>query len=712
MNRSIAVLILAAGIFVGALAVANETELLAKADALFAAKKWEPAQAAYEAALPALKPEQAVLPMTRLAYCLQRRREYDEAIATYRKVTEWDAATPVEIAAANLKIGYCMRMRGQHREAIPVLAKAWEDTRASSTTRAEGLLYAAWAHGVLEEPDKAITLFRKIEDIPEVHGNYPATAALSIGRILQDRGDFEGAIAAYRKIAGYHPVASGNKSRARIYLLECEALLAGDNPFHIKPWVSEVGPNTAKIRWVSQGEPPASEVVVRAEAPAEEIAPAAANVTEIQKTTCHLHTTVVSGLLPGAKHSYTVKSGGEAVEGAFRTAANPDQGFGFCVIGDTQSYNPNLQPLLDAMGAESSDFTIHVGDLVDRGDVWGEWKAGFFDPGHPYLKNAALWPVYGNHDGGPFYPAFFKRERGLFYSFDWGNAHFVVLDSYGSGSGGSGRAKQLEWLEADLAATDKRWIIVALHVPMVATRTAIPKFGQGDFLPVLERYGADIVFSGHHPHYRRYRPIGPQGSKPILHITTGGGGGPVGGSRPSPLLVRGVDSNHFTHVRIEGDTVSVRAKSIEGEVIDAFELRKEGEFFEKSWMDAAVDTELHRQVIAIYHELLTEGDHCLQLRRGGADSASLILDFARLPRGPLEEAEFPENARLALKSTAQSSWKLPEQSIALSGGEAKIQVAEVGAKNGQFEVELQLQIGEQALEAVTAQVELLAPKPD
>lgn len=644
------------------------------ADALFKANKWAEAEQEYRQLLN--DPDSAIHAQLRLGYCLSRQRKDEEAIVEFRKILDHAAATPGEIAQAKLRIGYSMRMIGQQREAIPVLLEAAGETEASSTTRAEALLYAAWAHGVLGEHDEAIAVFRKVEKIPEVHGNYAATASLSIGRTLQDRGEFEEAIAEFEKIETYHPVAAGNKSRARIYILECEALLAGDNPFHIRPWVSEVGPDNAKIFWVSQGEAPAGLVVHEG---ANGKSEASITVSPIKGTTCNLHTVELTGLTEGTLQKYHVRCGDESSEGEFRTAPAAGSAFSFTVIGDTQSYHPQLQQLLDLMGEEDADFTIHVGDLVDRGDIWGEWKAGFFDPGHSYMRDAALWPVFGNHDGGPFYPAFFKRETGLYYSFDWGDAHFVMLDSYGPGSGGTGRAAQLEWLEADLAANDKRWTIVSLHVPMIATREAIPKFGQDDFLPILERHGVDIVFSGHHPHYRRYRPIGPEGGKPILHITTGGGGGPVGGSLPSPLLVRGVDKNHFTRVTIDGDTLKVVAKSIEDEVVDEFELEKSGEDFGKAWMDSAIPLSRVPNVISFYHELLEERTHRLILH-AAEEPGKLRLNLATLPRGAMDVAKLPEGAELEIESTAESAVKIARQRIPLAEGFGLIESEGEGTK--------------------------------
>ncbi|NNE90213.1 MAG: tetratricopeptide repeat protein [Verrucomicrobiales bacterium] len=682
---------------------------LKRAESLFSANKFAEARPEFEAALPGLAPQDRALPMIRIGYCFERENRFPEAIATYREILKLDPISPADAATARLRMGYAMRRDGDDRKAIPILLEAAAEIEASPNTRAEALLYAAWAHGVLEETDQALELFRQVETIPDVPGNLSATANLNIGRIFQKRGQLKEAIASYRKLEDFHPVAMGNQARARIHILECEALLEGDTPFHIRPWVSQVRDGKANVFWVSQGAIEKGEVLVSAEGYSAQVQP---ETSSVRDTICHLHTAKLTGLPPGSEIGYEVRCAEKSAAGTFKTPPPAGNAIRFCVIGDTQSYHPGLQQLLDRMGEEDADFVIHVGDLVDRGDVWGEWKAGFFDPGYPYLKNAAFWPVYGNHDGGPYFPTFFKETpQGYYYSYDWGDAHFVVLDSYGPGSGRSGREKQLAWLQADLEANQKKWTIVSLHVPMIATRAGIPKFGQEDFLPLLEQHGVDLVFTGHHPQYRRYLPIGPPGKKPVIHITTGGGGGPVGGSLPSPLLAKSYDRNHYTLVSIEGNRLEVRAKAIDGEILDEFEIRKEGDRFDETWMEQAVDTSLHGKIISLYHELLGKDSRTLELstepNSTDGDELKLKLNFDRLSRGPLDRTSIPPEARLAIESIDEDSpWIIPPQSISFSEPVAIIRGTFRPVQDGKTKsnVRLQLQLGERKLTPVEARL--------
>ncbi len=101
------------------------------------------------------------------------------------------------------------------------------------------------------------------------------------------------------------------------------------------------------------------------------------------------------------------------------------------------------------------------------------------------------------------------------YSFDWGDSHFVVLNQYFDGARdwsleGELVPELLEWLEHDLASTDKGRIFVFGHEPILP----IPDMDngrirhQGDsldedpenafaFHQLLLRYDVDAYFCGH-----------------------------------------------------------------------------------------------------------------------------------------------------------------------------------------------------------------------
>lgn len=689
------------------------------AETLYRAGKWNDARLAYEALTPSLAGEELADGLTRLGYCWQRLHKHSNAVPVFRRVLELEGISNTHICLAKLRLGYALRMTQQTEEAVRVLDDASRMQDVPTNLTAETLLNSAWELNSHGQPDEALKRFRKIELIKEVHQNYIASSYLNIGRVYQDRKQYGEALKTFRKVATLKVVASTNRARARVYALECESLLAGDQAFHIRPYVTQAKTDSAILQWVSQGESARGTVQLFA-ADADEkqsklvtlVDETAIEVAPLKGTICHLHTAQLSGLKPHVRYQYEVKSGADRASGSFRTAPLPaaNAEFSFSLIGDTQSYHTGLQPLLDAMAAEKTDFVLHVGDVTDRGDMWGEWKAGFFDPGNQYLSQSSFWPAYGNHDGGPFFPALFRMRPNLYYSFDWGDVHFVVLDSYGAGTGKVGRPQQLNWLEEDLKKNTKKWTIAAMHVPMIATRTGIQSFGTDDFLPLLEKHEVDIVFSGHHPLYRRYYPLGSKGRKPILHITSGGGGGPVGGFMPSPLLLTGINLNHYCRIDVHNDHLALTAKTATGTVIDRLELRKD-ETTPK--LGAAVDTTEARRIISLYQELLTDRTYELRLSTANrvvpGETMTVELNLKRLPRGPLDTSRLPKDAQLKLSPSDDSPWKFEPVTVSLTNDRIKLNAVapkNVSVSNGNVRpvasIRLQLVTGNREYESYDA----------
>lgn len=92
------------------------------------------------------------------------------------------------------------------------------------------------------------------------------------------------------------------------------------------------------------------------------------------------------------------------------------------------------------------------------------------------------------------------------YSFDYGDIHFLCLDSnrYVDPTDEA----LTEWVEADLSATDAIWKIVVYHHP--AFNVGAEHYDEQHMralTPLFERHGVDLVLSGHEHNYQRTRPL-------------------------------------------------------------------------------------------------------------------------------------------------------------------------------------------------------------
>ncbi|MCB9594743.1 MAG: metallophosphoesterase family protein [Sandaracinaceae bacterium] len=350
----------------------------------------------------------------------------------------------------------------------------------------------------------------------------------------------------------------------------------------------------------------------------------------------------VTGLTPATRYFYSV--GHAACPPA--TSGDPNQhfttapvagtrgGFRFWVVGDSGTGGTAQRNVFDAMRAEAADLPpdlfVHVGDMAyDRGTT-SEFDVGFYDMYAPLLSNTPVWPALGNHEGassdsatesGPYYEGYVLPTDGrsggvpsgteAYYSFDYANVHFIVLDSYDSPRSPMGA--MVQWLEMDLAAADAEWLIAYWHHPPYTDGTHQDDESQQEdmrrqVLPVLEAAGVDLILAGHsHIYERSYllrggyyaglpgggataaivdsgdgRPTGdgPYASEAgTLYVVAGHGGTGVGGTGRHPLMAFTEIANGSCLVDVEGGLLTLRNVRADGAVTDEVVLVKEDGIF-------------------------------------------------------------------------------------------------------------------------------------
>ena len=182
--------------------------------------------------------------------------------------------------------------------------------------------------------------------------------------------------------------------------------------------------------------------------------------------------------------------------------------------------------MLDYVGSDRPDLFLHMGDMAYGSGTESEFTRNFFGMYPTILENTVCWPTMGNHEGytsdgdeeeGPYFDAYVLPRDGssgglasgteAYYSFDYANIHFIVLDSYDVDRRVDG--PMMTWLEEDLAATDQDWIIAYWHHPAY-TDGSHNSDNEGPLidmrehaLPILEAGGADLILAGHSHIYER-----------------------------------------------------------------------------------------------------------------------------------------------------------------------------------------------------------------
>jgi hypothetical protein len=128
-----------------------------------------------------------------------------------------------------------------------------------------------------------------------------------------------------------------------------------------------------------------------------------------------------------------------------------------------------------------------------------------YDKIMPYYDNFSL-PVNGEAGG-------VASNNEAYYSYNYGNVHFVSLDSDGFESGSTKLydtlGPQVTWLKQDLAANKQKWTVVYFHHPPYTKGThdsdgsSTLKRLRENLVRILERYKVDLVLNGHSHCYER-----------------------------------------------------------------------------------------------------------------------------------------------------------------------------------------------------------------
>ncbi|CAH0120684.1 3',5'-cyclic adenosine monophosphate phosphodiesterase CpdA [Paenibacillus sp. CECT 9249] len=251
-----------------------------------------------------------------------------------------------------------------------------------------------------------------------------------------------------------------------------------------------------------------------------------------------VHKAEATGLKPNTSYVFRVGDAALGVwsdTGTFRTA--PEKGaFTFIDLADTQAKNEeeailSSETLAKALATvPEAQFVVHNGDIVDKGVKEEQWN-WLLGHSQESLLHTTLAPSAGNHEDENY--AFIEHfnvlppensatETGAFYSYDYSNAHFVILNSNeDSDTYDNFSVEQVEWLKQDVQQAKKagaKWIIVNIHKgPYTTSNHATDSDIMGangvrnQIAPLMAELGIDLVLQGHDHIYARTKPIKPNG---------------------------------------------------------------------------------------------------------------------------------------------------------------------------------------------------------
>jgi hypothetical protein len=378
----------------------------------------------------------------------------------------------------------------------------------------------------------------------------------------------------------------------------------------------------------------------------------------------------IDGLPFNCEISYRVRLGGRTIrEASFRTRASADRWARCVLVGDMAQNSRAQDAIAYHISRSRPEFLVALGDIVYPTGRVSQYMHHFWDTynnvdepaprtGAPLMASVTFYPVLGNHDiganlayapdalaayhvfspprGGPGEGPWttplgkdkfvIARFRALTqhnypnldaYSFDYGPAHFVVLNN---NRGLEITAPEfLAWLRKDLKNSAATWKFVCFHVPgFHSSRAHYPEQQARRLQPLFEECGVDMTFAGHVHNYQRTVPLkflpaakqpfktgrvngtftldtkfdGARNTQPsgVIHIVAGGGGaGLYGpgldktakylrewyGANYADFTARMVADKHsFVVLDLSPERLELRAIGVNGDLLDHIAVTK------------------------------------------------------------------------------------------------------------------------------------------
>jgi predicted phosphodiesterase len=255
------------------------------------------------------------------------------------------------------------------------------------------------------------------------------------------------------------------------------------------------------------------------------------------------------------------------------TAAPPgiDGAIEFVALGDTGTGGDAEKAIAQRMTEVPFDLMLFLGDIAYEQGSAKQLQENYFEIYANILRYVPAYPTLGNHErrtrkGQPYFDAFVLPDPERYYSFDWGDVHFVAIDTTHRDT------QQVEWLKQDLEKTKQRWKIVFGHHPMYTNSLRGPQLWiRRAYSKIFADAKVDMVLTGHEHQYERFR-VGT-----VNYVVSGGGGGRLTRFFGLHYSLKKATKHHFLHFAVSADTLTMKAIDIDGREIETLEIKKDSE---------------------------------------------------------------------------------------------------------------------------------------
>ena len=317
-----------------------------------------------------------------------------------------------------------------------------------------------------------------------------------------------------------------------------------------------------------------------------------------KKNDLYLYQAPLENLKTDIKYFYQIKMS-ELKTRIFRfhTAPPPGRPLDFVAIGDSRTGHEINRSISDMILDLDPELVINMGDLVQTGGKFEQWGPHYFEPAAEVMDHIPLISTLGDHDtqvdNGENFQYYLRPASSaekLWFSYDFGPAHFVSLDYRGEDD-----PEMMAWFEEDMAASKAEWKFVYLHRPSYNLGGHRTNWGAGRWPALYRKHKVDIVFAGHSHMYERFYPMRPKEQPdawPVTYITTGGAGAGLYDAVQDDYLAVSRSVNHLMYLKINGDTLASVTLLLDGSLIDRFQMIKKDGRYDPVYLQLVKDQDL------------------------------------------------------------------------------------------------------------------------
>jgi hypothetical protein len=332
-------------------------------------------------------------------------------------------------------------------------------------------------------------------------------------------------------------------------------------------------------------------------------------------STTYIHEGTLTGLTPSTKYEYRIGYGDDRRSDWYSLETAGASVYDVLIYPDSQSADYSQWEELVKSSALRNPRTalyIGMGDLVDNGEQDYQWRT-WLNSIRPLSANVPLAPTLGNHemytldwkmrepraylnyfDVPPNGNETFNRR---YYSYDFGDVHYVVLDTmlYESNHEDNHDTHhpdlydiEVQWLRQDLAANTKKWTVVLMHrdpFQYAFDRPGASRAAGFDeegvlFMPIFDEFNVDLVLSAHLHSYRNrghVRNFERDASGPLYILTgiAGDAGRPKWKEHPLDVYVApDREKNNYMTMTVTPNKLIVKAFLPDGTQLDESVIEK------------------------------------------------------------------------------------------------------------------------------------------